>query len=193
MKTIIYAHPWDGSYNHAILKTLTDALEAKQQAYQVIDLYQDGFNPVYSKEELHGFSQGKAFDPLVKSYQKQLQQTEELIFIFPIWWFGLPAIVKGFIDKVMLKGFAYSEDARGYLNGLLTHITKTTVITTATVDKAYLQKGGGSGIEGMFINQILAELGIKNDQTTWLHFPEVNLTTDANRKAFLASLPEAIV
>ncbi|MFB8734752.1 NAD(P)H-dependent oxidoreductase [Bacillus sp. SL00103] len=45
-----------------------------------------------------------------KNYQEKLNQSTELIFIFPVWWWDLPAILKGFIDKVMLRGFAFLED-----------------------------------------------------------------------------------
>ncbi len=69
----------------------------------MLDLYHDQFNSVHSKEELQYFSEGKAVDPLVISYQQQLKKTSHLILIFPIWWYDLPAILKGFFDKVMLR------------------------------------------------------------------------------------------
>lgn len=63
--TIIYAHPYEKSFNHAILERVQALLDAKGQAYQLIDLYADGFNPVFTKEELALFAEGKALDPLV--------------------------------------------------------------------------------------------------------------------------------
>lgn len=69
------------------------------------------------------FHKGETPDQLVKDYQKKLSQSTELIFIFPVWWWDLPAILKGFIDKVMLRGFAFLEDKNtGALKGLLTNI-----------------------------------------------------------------------
>lgn len=192
MKTIVYAHPWEGSFNHAILTTITNDFKAKKEDFQVIDLYQDGFNPTYSAEELRLFSKGETPYQLVKEYQEKLSQTTELIFIFPVWWFDLPAILKGFIEKVMLNGFGYSEDERGNLTGLLTNIQKTTVITTSTADKEYLETEGGNAIQGVFINRTLADLGIKNEHTKWIPFGRVNLTTDENRKLFLEELPQKI-
>lgn len=123
MKTIVYAHPWDGSYNHAILTSITEKLETKKEPFQVIDLYKDGFNPVFTAEELKHFHKGETPYSLVKDYQEKLKQSTELIFIFPVWWWDLPAILKGFIDKVMLRGFAFTEDQHtGALKGLLTNI-----------------------------------------------------------------------
>lgn len=70
MKTIVYAHPWEGSYNHAILTSITKHLEAKKETFQVIDLYKDGFNPVFTAEELAQFNRGETPYELVKDYQK---------------------------------------------------------------------------------------------------------------------------
>ena len=82
--TIIYAHPYEQSFNHAILQRVRELLESKGEAYKLIDLYADGFNPAYTKEELALFNQGKALDPLVLHYQEILKKTDRLIFIFPI-------------------------------------------------------------------------------------------------------------
>ena len=70
MKTILYAHPWEGSYNHAILTSITKDLEAKEETFQVIDLYKDGFNPEFTAGELEQFNRGETPYELVKEYQK---------------------------------------------------------------------------------------------------------------------------
>ncbi|WP_342501343.1 NAD(P)H-dependent oxidoreductase [Bacillus sp. FSL W7-1582] len=193
MKTIVYAHPWDGSYNHAILTSITEKLETKREPFQVIDLYKDGFNPVFTAEELKHFHKGETPYSLVKDYQEKLKQSTELIFIFPVWWWDLPAILKGFIDKVMLSGFAFIEDQNtGTLQGLLTNIKKTTVISTSTTDKEYIESEAGNAIQSVFIDRTLADLGIKNDSTKWIHFSRVNLTTDEKRKQFLKEISQNI-
>lgn len=193
MKTIVYAHPWEGSFNHAILTSITKDLEHKRERFQVIDLYKDEFNPAYTAEELKLFNKGETPYKLVKEYQGKLSQATELIFIFPVWWWDLPAILKGFIDKVMLSGFAFLEDQeKGELKGLLTNIRKTTVISTSTTDKAYIESEGGNAIQGVFINRTLADLGLRNDDTKWVHFSGVNLTTDEKRKMFLQEIPHKL-
>ncbi|WP_156321025.1 NAD(P)H-dependent oxidoreductase [Bacillus sp. JCM 19041] len=174
MKTIVYAHPWDGSFNHAILTSITKDLKAKKEIFQVIDLYKDEFNPVFTAKELKLFNKGDTPYELVKEYQKKISQATELIFIFPVWWWDLPAILKGFIDKVMLTGFAILDDKKtGTLTGLLTNIKKTTVISTSTTDKEYIESEGGNAIQGVFINRTLADLGIKNEYTKWFIFLEL--------------------
>lgn len=191
MKTIIYAHPYEKSFNHAILTKLTTYFDQTQQAYQVIDLYKDDFNPRYSKKELRLFSRGETPYELVKHYQHLIAQSDELLFIAPIWWHQIPAELKGFFDKVMLKGFAYEEDPEW--RGLLTYINQATVITTATITKNDLMTTSGDPIQGNLINRVFADIGIIPANTNWIHFGEANITTDAVRQQFLADLPELYV
>lgn len=189
MKTIVYAHPYEGSYNHAILTKLTDTFIAQNEPFRVIDLYGDNFNPAYTKQELRLFSQGKSLDPLVKKYQKLIKDSDELIFIFPIWWHDVPAIVKGFFDKTMLSGFAYNENSNGW-QGLLTNIKHVTVITTATLTKQQLIQESGNAIQSTLLDTTINALGIDSKQTRWIHFGEANITTDAARQEFLQELPK---
>jgi putative NADPH-quinone reductase len=187
MKTIVYTHPYSGSFNHAILTRLTAYFDTAHQPYQVIDLYRDGFDPRYSAEELRLYSRGETPSQLVKKYQRMIAASDELILITPIWWHNIPAELKGFFDKVMLKNFAYTEDPRW--QGLLTYIKKATVITTATITKDYLRHESGDPIQGNLINRTFADIGINPAKTNWIHFGRVNLTTDAARNQFLKDLP----
>ncbi|WP_057766636.1 NAD(P)H-dependent oxidoreductase [Companilactobacillus tucceti] len=187
MKTVIYTHPYNRSFNHAILQNLTDYFDRTNQDYQVIDLYQDNFNPQFSAAELKMYSRGDTPYQLVKTYQNQIKVSDELIFVTPIWWHNIPAELKGFFDKVMLKNFAYEDQP---WRGLLTYIKKATVITTSTITKDYLKNQSGDPIQGNLINRTFDDLGINPQNTNWIHFGEVNLTTDEVRKKFLKDLPK---
>ena len=188
MKTIIYTHPYAGSFNHEILNRLSNSFSKIDEDFQIINLYGDKFNPLLSEEELSDYSEGKTNCELVKKYQRRMAASDELIFIFPIWWQNMPAMLKGFLDKVMLNGFAYSED-NGW-QGLLTNIKSATVITTSTVTKKYLQDECGDPIQGVFINRTLADLGINSESVNWIHLGQVNTTTDDVREKFLDDLPK---
>ncbi|MFJ6922784.1 MAG: NAD(P)H-dependent oxidoreductase [Lactobacillus gallinarum] len=94
-----------------------------------MDLYWDNFNPAYDARELSLFKAGKTSDPNVKKYQKLLKEANRLIFTFPVWWNDTPAIIKGFIDKVMKKQFAYDVGATGVI-GHLRNIQRVEVMTT---------------------------------------------------------------
>ncbi len=164
MKTIIFAHPWHGSFNKAILDSITGRYDEMKEEYTVIDLNKDGFNPVMTEEELALYSQGKSTDPLVEKYQEILKKTDELTLIFPIWWMSMPASIKGFLDKVMLKNFAYESSKYG-IKGLLNNIKTAKMITTAEAPK-FLLNITGFGLTMKKAN--LGGIGIK--QTKWIHY-----------------------
>ena len=179
MKTVIFSHPWDGSFNKAILDQVVKKLDETKEKYTVIDLNKDGFNPVMTEKELSLYSQGKSIDPLVLKYQEILKNTDELILIFPVWWMSMPAILKGFFDKVMVKGFAY-ESAKNGIKGLLANIKTAKMITTAEVPKILLS------ITGFGITMKKANLGgVGIKKTEWIHYSLKMQGTDEDRRKFL--------
>ena len=185
MTTIILAHPWHGSFNKSILDETIDNLKKNNKEYTVIDLNKDEFNPTLKEDELALLSEGKHKDALVERYQAALKQSDALVFIFPVWWADTPAILKGFLDKVMLKGFAYSNGKLG-LQGLLTNIKRTTVITTSNSPKWYLRYFAGNAIWATFVKTNLKGLGIKN--VKWLHCSDVKKELRHKREKFLAQI-----
>ena len=186
MKTIVFAHPWNGSFNKAILDKVVEKLDETKQKYTIIDLNKDKFNPVMTEEELSLYSQGKSIDPLVEKYQKILKNTDELILVFPIWWMSMPAILKGFFDKVMTKGFAYESTQTG-IKGILTNIKMAKMITTATAPK-FLLNITGFGITMKKAN--LGGIGIK--KTKWIHYSLRMQGKDEDRKKFLEKVKEFV-
>jgi len=187
--TIIYAHPYEQSFNHAILQRVRELLESKGEAYKLIDLYADGFNPAYTKEELALFNQGKALDPLVLHYQEILKKTDRLIFIFPIWWADMPAIVKGFEDKVFLKTLAYNPTPTG-IKGCLTQIREAVIITTSTAPTWYLKFFCGNVIGKTMIGHTLKGIGVGSGR--WINFGGMDKSTAQARQSFLDKLSDKL-
>lgn len=188
--TIILAHPWHGSFNKSIMDTTIEQLVLKKKDYQIIDLNKDQFNPVLNESDLSLYSKGQSRDQLVNQYQKMLSDSDELVFIFPVWWFDVPAILKGFFDKVMLKNFAYVEESTG-LKGLLTHIKKTTVITTSEVPTWYLRFLAGNPIKGTLIRGTFKGIGLKN--VKWVNSSFTSSGKDRRRKKFLDKVAKSIL
>ena len=186
--TVIYAHPYTGSFNHAILESVTAELSAQNCEYEVIDLYRDNFDPVYSNEELSMFSSGVAVDPKVKAYQKRIQASDVLIFIFPVWWYSLPAILKGFIDKVMLNNFAYEDTSTG-IKGKLA-FNKCLAITTSKSPTGYLKYFDGNSIQKVFLNLTLKGVGAK--KTHWINFGKIKQSNNQTRSTFLQKIRQDV-
>lgn len=180
MVTIILCHPWDGSFNYGVFKRVTKHLTANGKKYQVIDLHQNGFNPVFTSTELALYSQGIFTDPLIGRYQEILKNTREAIFIFPIWWMSMPAMLKVFFDKVMLVDFAwFYDESEMRLKSLLT-IEKTLVVTTSEEPTSWVIEEK-DGINGQILNCMTA-VGFNNAK--WLNCERVSSDADS-REAFI--------
>lgn len=124
---IIYAHPNENSLNHHLLNTVVETLQSRNQEVIVRDLYKIGFDPVFSLNDMQGQRLGKVSDD-IKTEQEHISWAEQITFIYPIWWTGLPAMMKGYIDRVFSYGFAYRYD-QGIQKGLLKG-KKTVIINT---------------------------------------------------------------
>lgn len=124
---IVYAHPNSASLNHYFKQIVVENLQESGQEVVVRDLNQINFNPVLSLEDMHGQRMGKVAND-VKTEQDFITWADRIIFIYPIWWTGMPAIMKGFIDRVFSYGFAYRYD-QGIQKGLLTG-KKTIIINS---------------------------------------------------------------
>ena len=169
MKTlVIYAHPYEKSFNSYVLDFVKDNLNSKREIIDVIDLNADRFNPVMTKADLRVFSKGEYNDILAEDYSKRLKAANEIIFIFPIWWYGEPAILKGFFDKVFLKGHTYIEVDK-VLQGTL--VNKKVVLLTTSTTSLKTFKELGDPIKNVLINGILRAVGIQD--VSWIHCPAV--------------------
>ncbi|EIR7350421.1 TPA: NAD(P)H-dependent oxidoreductase [Listeria innocua] len=174
--TIIIGHPYPKSFNYAILEKVKNKTNAT-----IINLVEDNFNPAMLSDDLAGFSRGQYADPLVEKYQDILKMTEKLIIITPIWWYGLPALYKGFLDKVMLKGFAYTEE-KGRLIGELTNIKETLIITTSEAPKWYIKYFAGNPMR-VLSKRVFKDIGLK--KVRWIHQGNITKTTQDKRIKFL--------
>ncbi|WP_027881943.1 NAD(P)H-dependent oxidoreductase [Meiothermus rufus] len=109
---IVYAHPNPHSFNAAMREVAVGTLSRAGHSILLSDLYAMRFNPVLSAEELQGDL--SAIQPEIE----KVRRADLLLFQFPNWWYGMPAILKGWMDRVFACGFAYDE-AHSFENGLL--------------------------------------------------------------------------
>lgn len=119
---VVHAHPEPTSFNRALTDTAVDTLTGAGHAVTVSDLYAEGFEPVLARhdfttvrdpavfrvqaEQQHAHDHG-GFAPDLAREMDRLVRADLLILQFPLWWFGMPAILKGWIDRVFAFGFAY--------------------------------------------------------------------------------------
>ncbi|MGE5676403.1 MAG: NAD(P)H-dependent oxidoreductase [Mycobacterium leprae] len=119
---IVLAHPEPKSFNHAMANVAVNTLQQQGHTVQVSDLYAMGFNPALDRHDFvtmanpdylkPQFEQAQAaanqtFAPEVAAEQAKLRSADLVIFQFPLWWFSIPAMLKGWMDRVLAMGFAY--------------------------------------------------------------------------------------
>lgn len=109
---IIYSHPNKEGHCGYFLKKTIKKLKEKKEKYEILDLYKMKFNPVLNEYE-HYTSGNKKISKETLEIQKKITKTNNLIFIYPCWWNNVPAILKGFFDKILLPNFAFK-----YINNL---------------------------------------------------------------------------
>ncbi len=124
----IIAHPNTASFNYAILDRVETGVRKAGHEVKRRDLYAPLFDPVLSADELGALQKGEVC-AAVRQEQALLEWAEALIFVYPLWWFDRPAVLKGWCDRVFTHGFAFSYGEQGVV-GLLEH-KKALVLITA--------------------------------------------------------------
>ena len=115
---IIYCNPNPKSLSAVYKEAVMELTEMSGNAMNVRDLYNIGFHPVLEQSDFDAVKHGQIPEE-VKVEQDYIQWADLLTFIYPIWWTGMPALMKGYIDRVFTKGFAYNMDEEGQLQWLL--------------------------------------------------------------------------
>jgi len=141
---IVYAHPEPTSFCAALKDEAVEAIRQAGHDVTVSDLYGEAFNPVagrhdflamadaarfhYQSEQLHA-AKGGGFSRELLREQARVEAADAIIFLFPLWWGGPPAILKGWIDRVLAYGFAYVDGSR-FDTGLFRHKRSLLCVTT---------------------------------------------------------------
>ena len=129
---VVYCHPRGDSYTAAVRDVVLTKLRDAGTQVRLIDLYADGFDPTMSADEHLGYEDVTGNTAGFETYIDHLHWCEALIFVYPTWWYGLPAMMKGWLDRVLVPGVAFHlpDDTAKDIRPGLTHITRLGLFTT---------------------------------------------------------------
>ena len=129
---VIHCHPDPESFNRVLLNTAVGALTAVGHVVDLIDLYADGFDARLSAAERAVYETADPIlDPLVRKYADLVLGAEALVFVYPTWWWGMPAMLKGWLERVMVTGVAFTlNPATGKVKPNLNKVIRVVGITT---------------------------------------------------------------
>lgn len=127
---VLFAHPCGESFSAALHSEVVSVLEGRGWDVDDCDLNAEGFNPVLSEAERRGYHDEPANTGPVERYVERVRDADALVMVFPVWNFGYPAILKGFLDRVFLPGVSFKLGEDGKVRPNLRNITKLAAVTT---------------------------------------------------------------
>ncbi len=180
---VLFAHPVETSFNAALHRATVAALAAAGHQVDDCDLYAEGFNPVLSRQERLDYHDETICTKPVQQYVDRLRAAEALVLCTPVWNYGYPAILKGFLDRVFLPGVSFKL-VNGKVAPNLHHIRRIAAVTTygGTRFRTILM---GDPPRKMF-KRTLRALVHPLARAKYLALYDMNLNDEPTLKAFLA-------
>ena len=158
--SMILAHPRQGSFNHAIAAKVSAVLEESGHAVSLHDLYAEGFDPILTDAEIPATGR---LPPQIDAHCREIAQAEGIVVIHPNWWGQPPAILKGWVDRVLRTEVAYhfreGDSGEGVPEGLL-KASCALVFNTTNTEKDRELEVFGDPLETLWKNCILRYCGV---------------------------------
>lgn len=179
---VLYCHPNPESFGAALHRAVVESLGAAGHQVDDCDLYAEGFDAVLSRAERAGYHDLATNTQPVQAHVDRVRAAEALVLVFPVWNFGFPALLKGYLDRVFLPGVSFGL-VDGATQGLLTNIGKIGIVTSygATWTKATLL---GNPPRKFCTRSLRAVTRFKASVDYLAHY-DMNRSTPETRAAFL--------
>lgn len=188
--SVILAHPDKGSFNHAIAEAAIDQLKEAGHEICFHDLYEEKFDPLLPKEEI---ARDAFLLPAIDGHCREISEADGIIIIHPNWWGQPPAILKGWVDRVMRPDVAYefieNDKGEGIPNGLLK--AKTAIVfNTSNTETEREHKVFGDPLETIWKNCIFGLCGVKNFYRRMFNI--IVISTEEQRHEWLTEVRETV-
>lgn len=186
---LVYCHPVPESFAGAIRNATLRGLQRAGHEVELIDLYGEGFNPILSAEEHRAYLESGPEGHPVPEHARLIAWAEGLVFVYPTWWYGLPAMLKGWLDRVWTPGLAFDLPADGGpITSLVRHIRKIGVANTCGAPHWYSILIGQPGRKTLLRG--VRALCARSCRTMWLAHYKMDESTPESRAAFLTKVED---
>jgi NAD(P)H dehydrogenase (quinone) len=172
---IVAAHPVEDSFTMSLTRTYVGELVRAGHDVRVHDLYRMGFNPVLSARELIDGNDAHVRLVDVMAAQEDVIEADVVTVVYPLWWMAMPAMMKGYIDRIFSRGFAY-ESQRGTVHGLLSGRWAAAITVSGAPLAVLVEDGRWQAMQLLQDTHIFRAAGF--DFVGHLHFDEVGPTLD---------------
>ncbi len=138
---VVMAHPAESSLTRAVTNAIVEALQADGYNAEMADLDAERFDPVFGPADHAAFNCKDALPADVRKEQQRLDRADHLILVYPVYWWSMPALLKGWIDRVFVAGWAFDEDAEGRITKRLGRMKVSLVAIAAASEATYGKRG----------------------------------------------------
>lgn len=188
---VVYCHPCGDSYVSALRDAALDGLKAAGHTVRLTDLYAEGFRPEMSAEERRRYHDAGSNEAPVASHVENLKWAEALVFVYPTWWYGLPAMLKGWLDRAFVPHVAFTlptetQGIRGNLRNIRRIVAVTSCGATWPLSKIMGEPGRRTLMRG--VRSICHPLC----RTRYLALYRMDTVSEDRRRAHLVKVRETL-
>jgi len=158
---VVFVHPRRDSFTGAVLDSFLEGLNDAGHEAAVADLYGEGFDPRFGDADFSHFNGLGPIPEEIRDEQRRIESADGLVFIFPVWWWSTPAMLKGWIDRVFTGGWAY-DYVDGKSAGLLKDRPVLWLASAAVGPETYAKYGYDKAMKTQIDTGILAFCGLDN-------------------------------
>ncbi len=188
---VVWAHPSPDSFSATVCATAATALRRAGHQVEVLDLYREAFDPVMDREQWRAYRQEETLlDDASRRHADLVLRSEILVFVYPTWWFGLPAMLKGWLERVLGPGVAFDIDAGHGPRGRLGHVRHLVGISTYGSPRLDLLLHGDAGRRTL-LRSVRLSCGPRC-RSTWLALYDLDRSTAIRRATFLAQIDTSL-
>ena len=173
---VVFCHPRRDSFNGAVLDRVCAALEETGHAIDLLDLYREEFQPAFIEADFAQFEHAAMPDDVL-AMQQRVEWSDGLVFVFPVWWWSLPAMLKGWIDRVFSYGWAW-EDPSDPDSGHLDDRRILVLPTAGASEQAFAKRGYDVALHTQLDVGTWSYCGFRDVTTEVLH--NVDVATDSS-------------
>lgn len=192
---LVYAHPVENSFAAAVRDVVMTGLAESGHQVDLCDLYAEGFRAELSRGERLAYHSVPANVATVASDVERLRRAEGVIFVFPSWWYGMPAILKGWFDRVWLPGVAFAvapQPGLAAIRPLLGNIRLFGVVTTTGAPGWFTRLYMGNPNRKVLMRGLSRLLPSRRVERFWLALYGIEGSTQAQRERFIAKVRRRI-
>ncbi|MDY0416495.1 NAD(P)H-dependent oxidoreductase [Enterobacter sp. 170198] len=184
---IVTAHPVDNSLSHSLANRIAGQLREQGTQVEIADLHAEGFNPAMSRPDLdlyHGDASALPDD--IQREQQRVDRADKLVFVFPVYWWSVPGLLKGWFDRVLTLNWAYKVAEDGRIVGNLRDVPVHLIATAGTDVSGFDKHGYSTAIQTQIVEGVFGFCGLKNVTLDILY--QADTATPAQVEDFLRGL-----